>query len=122
EGPSLKLFLNGNLAVYKQDASYTTGGIGIWTNKGAALGNFQANAIAETVPNNLPFADAFGSPSAANQLNNANWVEQNGNFNLSTGSAVGQNTAGYNVASVLNLSGTNVTVQASVTVAVGQMA
>jgi FG-GAP-like repeat/FG-GAP repeat len=124
EGPSLKLFMGGNLIAYAEDFSLPTGSVGIYTNGAASVAAFLVGAV--TSGTSLPFADNFGTNppgTNGNQLNTANWVELAGNFDISTGSAVGKST-GVNTASVvLTTVASDVSVQTTATLsAVGQIA
>lgn len=126
EGPSLKLFMNGNLAAYAQSFALASGSVGIYSYGHASIAGFNAVSVTSGQSLTPTFTDNFnntspGYPSPANQLATQSWVELAGNFNVSTGNAVAQG-AGANVASVvLSTPATDVSVSATVmTSAVGQ--
>jgi hypothetical protein len=115
EGPSLKLFLNGNLLTYAQDSTLSAGTVGLRASMGTSFSDFQAQPTNLTNAG-LPFTDNFASPSLGNQLS-SNWLEQVGNFNLATGAAVAQSSTTPNFATLNGLNVANVSVQANVSVA-----
>jgi hypothetical protein len=110
EGSSLKLFLNGALVLDAHDSVLATGTVGIRSAAGAGIGDFSADAIVQPVTA-LPFTDNFTANPPGNQLG-ANWLEQAGNYNVSTGAAVAQSK--FNLATLTNLIATNVAVQADI--------
>jgi hypothetical protein len=130
-GPSLKLFLNGNLVAFSDDNQLTSGTVGMRTSTGAAVANFSASTL--TLNNNgnaLPFGDTFSA--ATNQQLSSSWLNQAGSFQVGGGSAMaiggsqvtvnGVPDPNVNLATVNGISATNATVQADVTLAVGQAA
>ncbi len=135
EGNSLKAFVNGALAAYAQDTLVTSpagslvpgGSVGIYASAGAALNNFTASDITPSpVPGGIlpaapgAFPESFAGPTQTNQLNNATWVEQAGNFTDNGSSAVGN--AATNIATIFGVNDANVSVQATVTLNSGQYA
>jgi FG-GAP-like repeat len=123
EGSSLKLFLtNGGNTVligYAEDSSLTSGSVGVMTHGAAALAGFQSNPVTSTAQS-VGFGDNFTPGTPGNQLDTNTWEEQAGNFNISTGSAVG--VGAVNLATVIGLNAGDVSVSANVTLAVGQYA
>ena len=119
EGTSLKLFLNGVLVAYGNDTALSSGTVGIRAFGGSTVDSFQF-APPTIITNTLPFTDNFSAPSQGNQLSYS-WEEQGGNFNLSTGAAVGQSST--NFATVNGINAVNTTVVANVNLtAAGQYA
>ena len=120
EGTSLKLFVNGALKVYANDATFATGGIGMYSGSGAVYNSFNAADITPAPVPALPFNDNFSSPSNVNQLSNS-WVEKAGNFTVASNIATG--AAAVNVATAYALSTSVVNLQGTLAFsAVGQVA
>lgn len=109
-GSSLKLFVNGTLAVYAFDSTFTTGTFGIRGSTNVTFDNFSIDVRTPTTPA-LPFNESF-TATADRQLS-TNWREVVGNYDLQTSAAVG--VAGVNQALVNGIDLTNVSVRADVT-------
>ncbi len=114
---SLKLFLNGSLMAFANDTTFTVGLMGMRATAGVQFDNVSAANIALT-NNSVPFSDAFGSATNA-QLSNS-WLNRAGNYKVTNGVARGNGS--LNLATVNGVSAANVTVQANVNVAGGQIA
>ena len=131
-GDSLKAYFGATAAslaivTFAEDSSLTTGGTaGFRASSGVTLDNYAASAIPTAGPPNLPFSDALASnPLVFNQLNNFNWVEYAGDYNLSSNQAVGQTTGttAFSLATVNGVTVPDVSVQANVSfTAAGQSA
>jgi uncharacterized protein YkwD len=113
-GNSLKLFLNGRLVAHAFDSALAVGGVGVWGSAGAALDNFEADAI-NLLPVALPFHDGFAA-TAGGQLSRS-WTERAGNFQVLGNGQLRADDAGLSLAT-LNLAPTvaDVALQANVVV------
>ncbi len=111
EGTSLKAYVGAKLAAYAQDGTLTTGSVGIYGSSAAIFTSFAASSIG--VSQSVGFSDPLtaGSGPSADQLNNASWTEQAGNFTVSASGAKGQ--AADNLATVFGLSYADQTLQAA---------
>jgi len=107
-GSSLKLFFKGNLVASAHDSTLGAGSVGFRVNPGSSWSNFVAAAVGDPV--SLPFSDNFSQPSAGSQLSQA-WTDQQGNFTIHSGIAVGTEKA--NVAVVNGPFVSDVTVEAT---------
>ena len=106
-GGSLKLFFNGSLVAYGNDATLTGGSVGMRTNMGATLSNFSASVLTTTSttdPGQLPFI----------------WINQVGNFSYSGSTATG--SAGYDLATMVGVNDANVAVQSTIALTTGEAA
>ena len=114
EGPSLKLFLNGNLVAHASDTLLTSGSVGIYSfGAGVAFnGGIGFDASVVISGTSLPLNEAFNEATPANQLPTVTWVEQAGNFSIASGTGATPQVAGLNVAAViLSSTATDVSVQ-----------
>jgi hypothetical protein len=117
-GTSLKLFQNNNLVAYANDKVLTGGTLGIRSSAGAAFGSFNADVLTLSSPG-LPFSDSLNA-NPTNQQLSGSWLNQAGNFREA--GVVATALGGADVATVNGVSVLNSTLQASVTVNVGQVA
>jgi hypothetical protein len=118
-GTSLKLFDNNVLVAYANDTLVTGGTVGIRSTAMTTFSNFSAGVLSLTNPG-LSFSDSFST--AVNQQLSSNWLNQQGNFQVTGGQAMGLGGGLMNVATMNGVSTVNSTVQATVTVAPGQFA
>ncbi len=121
-GPSLKLFINGNLAAFANDTVLTAPGTaGLRSGNGVTIANFSASALTLN-SNTLPFTDNF---TRGNGELGPNWLDRLGDTQIQGNAAVTHvvNPNSANPAQTLALSTVNgisaadVTVQADVTLA-----
>jgi uncharacterized protein YkwD len=108
-GPSLKLFLNGALAVYAFDSRLPSGVTGVRAGGGALLDNFGVAAL-DPMAAPLPFTDSFAQPDGS-QLSRF-WTEKTGNFSV-IGGQLRANAAG-NLAVINQTPVADVVVQAGI--------
>jgi hypothetical protein len=80
---------------------------------GASYDNFALNAVSLPTTQPSPFTETFAANPPTQQLS-SNFLERAGNFNVSTGQAVGQ--AASNIATVNGISAVGADLQAVVTV------
>jgi hypothetical protein len=131
-GSSLKLYYGPTgtttptLLTYAFDSSLTGASTGFRisgsTTGATSMDNFSAASLAPT-SQTLPVSDSFAAAGSFNQLS-PQWVEVSGAFQdkTTTGTAVGQNSATANVATIAGVNSQNVSVQANVTLNAGQYA
>ena len=117
-GNNLKLFFTPtagveSLVTYAYDSTYTTGTVGIRSNKGAGLDNFAVAALNLPTSQAPGFNDDFAVNPPTEQLS-INWLERAGNFNVATDAAVGQ--AALNLATVNGINAANVDLHAAITI------
>jgi hypothetical protein len=113
-GPSLRLFLNGNLMGTAVDSTFTMGNVGIQGGAATKFSGFRASAI--TLQNATPpFTDNFASTSDG-QLSTF-WTDQAGDFTLSGNQAIGSSAA-TNIATLNGATAAN----ASESVTIGSLA
>jgi hypothetical protein len=119
-GPSLKLFMNGNLVTFASDTALTTGTVGVRESNAITTDNFNASAI--TLNNvTLPFTDDFNR--ADGQLG-PNWIDQLGNTTVQGNAALthvidpssGDPNKFEALSTLSGVSSANVSIQADVTV------
>ncbi len=118
EGPSLELFLNGNLAAYASDTALASGSVGIYAHGAGVAFNGGATFTASALPSGtgLPFSESFNESTPSNQLPTATWVQQAGDFSIASGTGASPQANGLNVAGVVLTSpAAGVSVQSSVT-------
>jgi hypothetical protein len=118
-GPNLKLFFGPALATqslvaFAYDTALTTGTAAILSTAGATYDNFSVAAITLPTTQPSPFNETFTANPPRQQLSN-NWLERAGNFNLSTGQAVGQSAT--NIATVNGINAVGADLQAVVNIA-----
>jgi hypothetical protein len=115
EGPSIKMFVGGQLEAFGQDTLLTTGSTGIYASQGAVVTGFQdaAATITNVAVPPPTFTETFGSPSQGNQLSNS-WTEQAGNFTVASNSATGNAASAVNLAVVNGMSYANQALQTTI--------
>jgi hypothetical protein len=110
-GDSVKLFVNGAFVTYANDNAWTTGGVGLVSNKGNTSDDFNATAIVLTTPS-LAFSGNFGS-YANDAFLNRDWNERIGLFQAAGGAMESQ--AAYNVATLNGINQGAISVRGNVT-------
>jgi len=116
-GNNLKLFYGPTggpltLATYAYDTLLTTGVAGMRSSSNVTVDNFFTDVVTVPATQFLPFSENFLANPPLNQLS-ANWLERSGNFNVSTGKAVGQATG--NLATLNGLTAFDIDLQAVLT-------
>lgn len=122
-GASLKLFYGPNASQlmvvgYAFDSALSAGTTGLRSFRAAGIDNFSTTAVTLTTPT-PPFSDAFTQVDGS-QLSR-NWSERQGNFSV-VGNALRGNDTGISLATVNGLALADVSVQANVSLAGGQVA
>jgi hypothetical protein len=112
-GTSLKLFVNGQLAIFANEGVLTAaGGVGMRARDRASLGSFQISPwVAKPV--SLPFSDDFSQGTDSNTQLSLSWMQQQGDFSIASGVLSG--TAPLSLAILNNLSTSFVGLHATVT-------
>jgi len=111
-GTSMKLFLDGNLVTYGNDAApLSAGSVGIYSTQNSTVDDFDGDAIPLLTPT-LPFVEDFNLYVTGAQLDR-NWIDRAG-LHLADAGAV-KSQAAFNVATLANTSQGDVAVQASIT-------
>ena len=120
-GPSLDLYLNGNLIANAVDTTLTSGSVGMAATAGSALTQFSAVAITQTAVT-LPFTDTFNTVTTPQNQLDTNWVTQSGNFSVNATAGNAAATGKPNLATLYGLSVANVQVQADFSVGLNENA
>jgi hypothetical protein len=110
-GDSLSLYLNGALVAFGNDATLTTGSVGILATQGTTTDTFAAVTITPTIAT-LPFSDNFNTLSNGAPLSSS-WLTRAGSYAGSNGGVIAVGNGSLAVLSGVNAA--DVDVQASVT-------
>ncbi|MFO0965426.1 MAG: S8 family serine peptidase [Gemmataceae bacterium] len=114
-GSSLKVYVNGGLALSVFDTALTTGSVGVRSDQGVPLDNFSATILTSS----LPFSDAFTQASGAAPTQA--WQVLAGQFSVQNG-ALAALSGGSNLAVVNGVAQRDMSVQADITLGSDQWA
>jgi hypothetical protein len=106
--------------VFAFDSVLASGLVGVRSSSSATLASFATAPISEPTNQSTPFPDSFDANPPTQQLS-SNWLEHDGNYDVTTGDAVGK--AATNLATVLGISTADADLTADLDLAsVGQFA